>query len=75
MSDGNIDPETETERTYDPNCPVFTGLKANPLTPAVLTQAKYKFTPATIDKVAYFNSVGVSFNDGTSKTFALKPPA
>ncbi len=46
----------------DPNCPVFASVVPNALTPAVLHQATYAFTPATINRQAKWKDWTVTFD-------------
>jgi hypothetical protein len=59
---GDFNPDAPAQ--YDPNCPVFASMMANPLTPAKLVPATYQFTPAVLTSQAKWTSVSATFTGG-----------
>ena len=53
----------------DPNCPVFRGIVAKPLTPASIIPAGFQFTQATIGTPAKITDFTAKFNNGSTQTF------
>ena len=56
----------------NPNCPVFRGIVAKPLTPASIIPAGFQFTQATVRTPASITNFTAKFNNGTSQTFQNK---
>ena len=61
--------DSEVARKVDPNCPVFQGIVANPLTPAYIKPAQFQFTQATVRTPARITNFTATFDQGPARTF------